>query len=211
MLISMLHHCVSCMGKCSICNIWSVIVSERKMIVLLFAFYALCHFGSLIIITKYYSCEVADVDSLGFLFEWGPMTSESCSFQIYHSTLPLDCKYLDDGDPPPNGPVSISSFTFQPFSPLFSCVYFITLIFHVYPFFYAVSAILYSAALENQCVSIWYIDMFCWPDKDQFPQRFSLTHILVQIPSPNLTRTFLFFYISCVYMYSASVCPVVDA
>ena len=31
-------------AKYSICKIWSVIVSERKMIVLLFAFYALCHF-----------------------------------------------------------------------------------------------------------------------------------------------------------------------
>lgn len=41
------------------------------MILLLFAFYALCHYGSLIIITKYYCYEVPDADSqslhIGFL------------------------------------------------------------------------------------------------------------------------------------------------
>lgn len=39
------------------------------MILLLFAFYALCHYGSLIIITKYYCYEVPDADcrcTLGF-------------------------------------------------------------------------------------------------------------------------------------------------
>lgn len=58
-------------ARCSICNIWSVIVSERKIILLLFAFYALCHFGSLIIITEYIWRRVPDADSHRRCTCWG--------------------------------------------------------------------------------------------------------------------------------------------
>lgn len=60
----------------------------------------------------------------------------------------------------------------------------------IYVLFLALSAILYI----NK-------------DEDNFLEGFIFTYI----PSPNLTlHTFLFFYISCVNMYSVSVRPVVD-
>lgn len=134
MLISMLHCCVSCMGKKNalyVCNIWSVIVSERKMIVLLFAFYALCHFGSPIIATKYYCCYVWCQLSLhfGFLLE---EEDQGRNFRRFlwkrrHSRfiIPLFVNIWTSGS---NWPIFILSSSFFPnprlsyLSPCSSCV-----------------------------------------------------------------------------------------
>ncbi len=96
-------------------------------------------------------------------------------------SLFLNCKYLEDGNPVPNGPAALSSSTSHSF-PLV-CVFF-RLIFQpsfvLFILFLAVSAILYSAVL-------WSV----WACRDQKFSRWS--HLLSTcIPSPNLTHTFYF-------------------
>lgn len=99
--------------KCStICHIWSVIVSERKTILLLFAFYALCHiFWRIIIITKYYCCWFTLSLHIGVYPRKRTGFLKAYHSRFNHSTVSPDCKYLEDGDPALNGPVSLLSTT----------------------------------------------------------------------------------------------------
>lgn len=81
---------------------------------LLFAFYALCHFGSLIIITEYICRRVPDANSHCRCTCWG-FVSEVKLQKVYHSRfiipVSLTCKYLEDGDLALSGPLSLSNST----------------------------------------------------------------------------------------------------
>lgn len=132
--------------------------------------------------------------------------------KVYYSRfiipVPLDCKYLEEGcsalRPSFHIELHFCLFTLFMYSSDFLSILHLSCLSSLSG---CVSNIVQCSMWENLIKRKKKMELLGQQRSEQFS---ILSHLLsMHIPPPNLIHV-LFFYISCVYMYSASVCPVVN-